>query len=169
MTLALQRPHLDIAPDEAGQICLFCGADGWCAPIEIFRVAEVLRRLWRCNACDQQYTTRYTPPACPNALVWCVEHEVDVDGLHWHRSHTEVIRADRNGHREPFDEDVLDIRAVLVNNVDGTQDPVVWIAATPKNSMNALIDGIGISPARARMLGALLTQFANQIEGGEPR
>ena len=102
-----------------------------------------------------------TSQVCPDALGWCVDHDVDVDGSIWHRS--------RNEDRAPADEHALDIRAVLVDNADGTPGPVIWLSEPYLTPGVCLSDGIGLSPARAREVGNLLIQFANDLEGGETR
>lgn len=104
---------------------------------------------------------------CPNGLPWCVNHEVDADGFHSHRTATSDIRADRLGFLTPHDVAVLDAHAVLVNNVDGTPDPVVWLSAKfPLPAHVYTEDGIGFSPARAREVGLLFIQLADNLDGG---
>ena len=106
---------------------------------------------------------------CPDGLPWCVDHDVDPDGYHWHHSRTEVITADRNGLVPQREVDTLDARAVLVNNVDGTPDPVIWISELYKVPGNCLVEGAGFSPARAREVAALLVRLADDLDGSVSR
>ncbi|GAA1550528.1 hypothetical protein GCM10009827_084000 [Dactylosporangium maewongense] len=112
---------------------------------------------------------RPTPTPCPDGLPWCVDHNVDEDGYSWHRTHTEVISADRNGFLVERDIETLDVRAVLVNNDDGTPDPVIWISEQYTRPDVCLAEGMGISPARAREFAALLVQLADHLDGSVAR
>ena len=103
---------------------------------------------------------------CPDGLPWCVDHSVDDDGYVWHSTDTEVIRADRDGHLDGREDAAIEVRAVLVNNVDGTPDPVIYISE-PLRPTVFLAEGAGLSPARAREMAALLVRFADHVEGGE--
>lgn len=168
MTLALQRPHFDVELAGVHDDCLLCTAPKGADLLDIIDDGET-RQLWSCSACDQRYTTRFAAKPCPNGLPWCVLHEADVDGLNWHRTLAAAVRADRNGSLTPVDDEALVVRGVLVAGDDGRPDPVVWITEAFPPPRFGLQDGIGLSPARARRMAALLTQFADQIEGGEPR
>jgi hypothetical protein len=175
MTIALTRPvsheltHYDV-PNPPGLVCLACNEDGRCGTSDVILVDGELRQVRICHACGTRYTTRYTATICPAGHAWCIDHSVDEEGDHWHRGATHLIKADRNGFRTPRDVAVLDVRAVLVDEQADALGPVIWLserALLPEGLY--LEDGVGFSPARAREVGLLLIQFADDVEGGEPR